>query len=196
MVHELSHNMYRNFASKITNWEAWIQTIANTRWDIKDLGFECSPYIDQIIRELEQFTKKMNSETKVANIPKKTAELVWSEIIKFLMEQLVEGFSRAKKCTNEGRTQMSLDHKILSSGIERLTTLRPIPYGDYVLDYVKAFYYSEIDFIQWCRDHPVYTLKQYLNILNVGIGTQIKKQNLKQLTTTIEEIYTKQVKKG
>ena len=72
------------------------------------------------------------------------------------MEQLVEGYSRIKKCTNEGRAIMSLDVRIFQSGVEKMTTTRPIPETQYVENYIKAFYIPvENDFLVWCKEHPV-----------------------------------------
>jgi hypothetical protein len=50
----------------------------------------------------------------------------------------VEGFAAAKKCTNEGRALMQLDHRQFVLKAEALSGLRPLPYQAYVSAYVKA----------------------------------------------------------
>lgn len=53
---------------------------------------------------------------------------------------------------------MQLDFTQFISKLEKLTTLRPIPYKDYVEVYVKAYYVPEEQLEKWIRDHTVSTL--------------------------------------
>lgn len=50
---------------------------------------------------------------------------------------------------------MSLDLKVFSSALEKMTKLRPIPAVPFVDTYIKAYYLSEIEMLPWCRQHTV-----------------------------------------
>jgi len=71
------------------------------------------------------------------------------------METLVEGFSRTRRCTPEGRALMSLDIKVFQSGIDQISKIRPTPHIDFVEAYVKAYYLPEHELINWFKSHPV-----------------------------------------
>ena len=78
-------------------WEDFASMIANTKWDLKDLGIEHSPYVNHILKELANFSKKITKEAKTAGIPSRIIDMIWEEIIKYTTEYLVEGYSRPKK---------------------------------------------------------------------------------------------------
>ena len=67
----------------------------------------------------------------------------------------VEGFSGAKKCSNEGRALMQLDYRHFVMKLERIAEIRPLPHQDYVVNYVKAYYIPEAELEQWVKLHTV-----------------------------------------
>lgn len=82
---------------------------------------------------------------------------------------------------------MSLDLKTLQMGLEKLTTLRPIPKALYVENYIKAYFLPEIEVLPWCKEHPEYTLKQWQSIVHLGVGNQMKKTSRQALLNALEE---------
>jgi hypothetical protein len=83
---------------------------------------------------------------------------------------------------------MSLDVKMLQSGLEKMFAIRPIPGIAHVDGYIKAFYIPETEYLRWCREHQHYSLKQYLSIINVGIGTTMKRKDRQDLQAALEEM--------
>jgi len=161
--------------------------VANTKWDIKEVGLDNSPYVEYLLNELTNFGKRLLRETKnTGSLSPHVLDYLWEIVITHAMEQLVEGYARVKKCTNEGRTIMSLDLQILQNGLGKLTTLRPIPHVHYVDSYIKAYF--AVDILEWCKQHPEYSLKQWLSIVNVGIGLLMKKKERQELITSLEEM--------
>ena len=61
----------------------------------------------------------------------------------------------AKKCTNEGRALMQLDFRHFVMKLERIAELKPLPYQDHVVNYVKAYYIPEAELEHWVKVHPV-----------------------------------------
>eukprot|EP01119_Soliformovum_irregulare_P017840 TRINITY_DN5361_c0_g1_i1.p1 TRINITY_DN5361_c0_g1~~TRINITY_DN5361_c0_g1_i1.p1 ORF type:complete len:938 (+),score=326.83 TRINITY_DN5361_c0_g1_i1:314-2815(+) len=175
IVPDLIKYMYYSFASHVTNWEDFTKSIENCKWEPKDLGSETNTYVGFIVKELETFARRLTRESqKSGSIPSKIRDAIWEQVLGRAMESLVEGYSRIKKCSTEGRIQMSLDLKDLQSGLEKLTSLRPIPKLLYVENYIKAFFLSEIELLPWVKEHPEYTLKQWLSIVNLGVGKPIR----------------------
>ena len=64
-------------------------------------------------------------------------------------------FSTAKKCSNEGRALMQLDYRHFVMKLERIAEIKPLPYQDHVVNYVKAYYIPEADLEQWVKIHEV-----------------------------------------
>jgi len=138
VIPELVRYLYKRLAMKQIQWDEFITMVINTKWDIKEVGINQSPYVDWVLKELTNFGKKLNREATSYGISQKQRDIVWEELVKYTMEQLVEGYSRVKKCTNEGRTVMLLDLKIFQNALENLIALRPIPNASFVESYLKV----------------------------------------------------------
>ena len=100
-------------------------------------------------------------------------------------EVVVEGYSRVKRCTNEGRALMSLDLQLLSNGLQAVTATRPNL--QLVEKYVKAFYLPETEFFHWACTHPEYTRDQVLSLVNlVANAHNWKRKSRRELVERIE----------
>lgn len=173
--------------------------IEATKWDVKDIpeDFITSPYTTSLFKDIfEPFSKKMKEFEKKENVPKKVINAVWETEIIYAMEQVVEGYSRAKKCSGQGRTIMKLDLATIQNGLERLTGIHPIPHLRYVENYITSFYLDEINILPWCKEHTEYTLKQQLNLVTVSQAAVSMKSTAKQqLKLAIEENYKRKFQK-
>jgi len=187
-IPDLARYCYRRLGMRQLEWEEFVGQVANTRWDIKEVGIEHSAYVDWIMNHLTRFGKIVQLEMKTYAIPARPITMLWEELIRHAMEQLVEGYSRAKKCTNEGRTIMLLDLKMFQNSLENICNIRPIPQTQYVEGYIKAFYLTENDILEWCKAHPEYSLKQLLALVNVGVGQLMKKKPKQDLIAALEEL--------
>ncbi|CAI5482270.1 unnamed protein product [Closterium sp. Yama58-4] len=78
-------------------------------------------YVDALLSEFRLLLQRLNH----LGIPVQ----VQHQLVQFAMEAvadvLVEGFSRVKRCSNEGRALMSLDLQTLINGLQQLTGRRP-----------------------------------------------------------------------
>jgi len=83
---------------------------------------------------------------------------------------------------------MSLDLQNLTNGLQKLTTLRPIPRVLYVENYIKAYFLPEVQLLPWCREHLEYSLKQWQSLITVGIGNDMKKQSRQALLSALEDL--------
>lgn len=163
--------------------------IEKTKWDTKELGAENSPYVDILLREYDTFAKRLARVKEMGTAPPKIQNVIWDQALLVTMEQLVDGYAKIKKCTNEGRAIMSLDLRTFQSSVQKICPIKPIPHIAYVEGYIKAFYIStESDFLNWCKDHTEYPLKYLLSLANIGIGTTMKKAARTTLLQHIEEV--------
>ena len=50
---------------------------------------------------------------------------------------------------------MQLDYRHFVMKLERIAEIKPLPYQDLVVNYVKAYYIPEADLEQWVKVHEV-----------------------------------------
>ena len=50
---------------------------------------------------------------------------------------------------------MQLDYRHFVMKLERIAEIKPLPYQDHVVNYVKAYYIPEADLEQWVKLHEV-----------------------------------------
>jgi len=101
-------------------------------------------------------------------IPKEAYVILWEFCIQIIAKLLVEGYSCARKCTNEGRALMQLDFQQLLLVMEKISNLRPLPHREYVESYIKAYYLPEVSIEEWIMERKEYSTKQLIGLLNVA----------------------------
>ena len=108
------------------------------RKEIQDL----SDRIDEVRRTQQPITSEAR-------------RVLWELCALCASDLFVEGFSCAKKCSNEGRALMQLDYRQFLLKLETISAdvTRPVPYQDYVGQYVKAYYIPESELEGWVKDH-------------------------------------------
>ncbi|KAL2897172.1 Syndetin, partial [Bienertia sinuspersici] len=74
--------------------------------------------------------------------------------VEIVAETLVEGVSRVKKCTDEGRALMSLDLQVLINGLQHFVSKDVKPKLHIVEAFIKAYYLPETEYVYWARAHP------------------------------------------
>ena len=57
---------------------------------------------------------------------------------------------------------MQLDFRHFVMKMERIAEIKPLPYQDFVANYVKAFYIPESELEQWVKQHPVTNFTNYI----------------------------------
>ena len=88
----------------------------------------------------------------------------------------VEGFSEAKRCSNEGRALMQLDYRQFAMKLEAICGIKPLPHQELVTHYVKAFYIPEAELENWVKYHTVSKIvpKRCLVVINFSGVTKLK----------------------
>jgi len=84
------------------------------------------------------------------------------------METYVSGLANVKKCNQKGRAVMLLDWASFANDLQLLTTIRPLPLAKHVENYMKAYYLSDNEVLDWLRNHPEYTKMQLIGLVNQG----------------------------
>ncbi|AQL05769.1 C-terminal isoform 3 [Zea mays] len=111
-----------------------------------------------------------------------------------ISEVVVEGLSRVKRCTDEGRVLMSLDLQVLNFQFNYVTYLevKMARHSDsfdvlsVLVPIKQAYYLPETEYVHWARSHPEYSKSQVVGLVNL-VAT-MKGWKRKTRLETVEKI--------
>lgn len=95
----------------------------HTSWNLNHFSERHHPYVIDIIEQCGAFWGRVQNLSHGA-IPMRIRQEIWSFAIRAVMESLVEGFSKVKDCTLQGRALMSMDIQALQNGLNSINTTR------------------------------------------------------------------------
>ncbi|XP_048848922.1 syndetin isoform X2 [Brienomyrus brachyistius] len=185
---ELRKPIYWIVAAKAIEYEQMLFLMAGVKWDIKEIMSQHNVYVDVLLKEFEQFHKRLGDVSRLVRIPLPVSNVLWEQCIRLANRTLVEGYANVKKCSNEGRALMQLDFQQFLMKLEKLTDIRPIPDKEFVETYIKAYYLTENDMEQFIKNHREYSMKQLTNLVNVCLGSHINKKARQKLLAAIDDI--------
>ncbi|XP_064204347.1 syndetin isoform X1 [Anguilla rostrata] len=185
---ELRKPIYWMVAAKAIDYEQMLLLMAGVKWDIKEIMSQHNVYVDVLLKEFEQFNKRLGDVSRHVRIPLPVSNVLWEHCIRLANRTLVEGYANVKKCSNEGRALMQLDFQQFLTKLEKLTDIRPIPDKEFVETYIKAYYLTENDMEQFIKNHREYSMKQLTNLVNVCLGSHINKKARQKLLAAIDDI--------
>uniref|UniRef100_A0A663LT31 VPS50 subunit of EARP/GARPII complex n=1 Tax=Athene cunicularia TaxID=194338 RepID=A0A663LT31_ATHCN len=185
---ELRKPVYWIVAAKAIDYEQMLLLMANVKWDVKEIMSQHNVYVDALLKEFEEFNRRLNEVSKRVRIPLPVSNILWEHCIRLANRTLVEGYANVKKCSNEGRALMQLDFQQFLMKLEKLTDIRPIPDKEFVETYIKAYYLTENDMERWIKEHREYSTKQLINLVNVCLGSHINKKTRQKLLAAIDDI--------
>ncbi|XP_069504568.1 syndetin isoform X2 [Ambystoma mexicanum] len=185
---ELRKPIYWIVAAKAIDYEQMLLLMANVKWDVKEIMSQHNVYVDALLKEFEQFNKRLNDVSRQVRIPLPVSNILWEHCIRLANRTIVEGYANVKKCSNEGRALMQLDFQQFLMKLEKLTDIRPIPDKEFVETYIKSYYLTENDMERWIKEHREYSTKQLTNLVNVCLGSHINKKARQKLLAAIDDV--------
>ncbi|KAJ0260158.1 DUF2451 domain-containing protein [Hirschfeldia incana] len=162
-VPELTEHLHRTTARILLHVNGYIDRIANSKWEIKELGVEHNGYVDLMLGEFKHYKTRLAH----GGISQEVQNLLLQYGVEIFAEMLVEGFSRIKRCTDEGRALMSLDIQVLINGLQHFVPTKVKPKLQIVETFIKAYYLPETEYVHWARAHPEYTKAQVTGLVNL-----------------------------
>jgi hypothetical protein len=196
-VPALRRHGYVVLSSVVLPFENLCRLVENTNWaTTKNVETQCNDYVARYREEYRLFAVRAQTLQQEGAIPRAVFLLLWRQAVSRGMDTLIEGFARAKKCTDQGQLLRKLDLQELCSELNSLVPKqagRPLPRHEDVALYIRAYYQEADHFLPFVKEHNTkFTQKQILSVINQGFGKDMKKPNRKDLEKTIEEIYAMQ----
>ncbi|KAF6147466.1 hypothetical protein GIB67_021292 [Kingdonia uniflora] len=173
-VPDLIEHVHRTTARLLLHINGYVDRIANAKWELKELGLEHNGYVDLLLGEFKHYKTRLAH----GGISKEVQDLLLQYGLENVAEILIEGLSRIKKCTDEGRALMSLDHQVLENeaffflqvlinGLQHFVSINVKPKLQTVETFIKAYYLPETEYVHWARAHPEYSRAQIAGLINL-----------------------------
>ncbi|XP_011005415.1 PREDICTED: coiled-coil domain-containing protein 132 isoform X5 [Populus euphratica] len=141
----------------------YVDRIANAKWEVKELGLEHNGYVDLLLGEFKHYKTRLAH----GGIHKEAQDRLSEYGVEIVAETLIEGLSRVKRCSDEGRALMSLDLQVLINGLQHFVPINVKPKLQMVETFIKAYYLPETEYVHWARAHPEYTKNQIVGLINL-----------------------------
>ncbi|XWS52950.1 hypothetical protein CRYUN_Cryun11dG0115700 [Craigia yunnanensis] len=162
-VPDLIKHIHRTTARILLHINGYVERIANAKWEVKELGMEHNGYVDLLLGEFKHYKTRLAH----GGIHKEVQDLLLDYGLEIVVENLVEGLSRVKRCTDEGRALMSLDLQVLINGLQHFVSLNVKPKFQIVETFIKAYYLPETEYVHWARAHPEYSKNQIVGLITL-----------------------------
>jgi len=185
---DLREPIFLAAVARSMNTDGILGMMARVSWDIKEVSTQHSPYVDQLLRELSIFSQRVIKVASMVSVSDHLSSLLWRQAVRVAINTFVEGFAAAKKCTNEGRALMQLDFRQFVIQAEKLSSLKPLPFQDFVTVFVKAFYIQEAELEQWVADHPEYSASQLRAVVQGVTNSNSSNKTKQKLNSLINDL--------
>lgn len=181
-VPDLTEHIHRTSARMLLHIDGYPDKIANAKWEVRELGIEHNGYVDLLLGEFKHYKTRLDH----GGISRELQHLLLEYGIESISEVLVEGLSRVKRCTDEGRALMSLDLQVLINGLQHIVASNVRPKLQTVDTFIKAYYLPETEYVHWARSHPEFSTSQVVGLVNL-VAT-MKGWRRKTRLETVEKI--------
>lgn len=162
-VPDLVDQIHRTTVKLLLHINGYVDRVANAKWEVKELGLEHNGYVDLLLGEFKHFKTRLAH----GGLRKEVQDLLLEYGLEIVAETLIEGLSRVKRCTDEGRALMSLDLQVLINGLHHFVPIDVKPKLQLVETFIKAYYLPETEYVYWARTHPEYTKSQIVGLVNL-----------------------------
>ena len=130
-----------------------MEAVTSSKWDIKSQSVQPKEYANRLVKELQQFSIGL-AQTELASPD--TIETVWTGAIAATLNMLIEAYSRVRKCSIAGRSQMQMDVDTLTTSISALPNVpATLPRADALRAFIQAYYIPEEDILDWANANTV-----------------------------------------
>jgi len=151
-------------------------------------------YVAECCKQLDAQIRVLNELVDAGKLPAVSRFGVWSAIVSHIMDCMVEGFSRVKRCGDIGRGVMQMDLLTLYAHAAKVGPIVPtcLPRDKQHVDsYIKAFYgLSESSLMAWVEaNKAAYPLRQVRGLLDHGLGPSLNARVLKHVTTAVDTLF-------
>ncbi|CAI5477761.1 unnamed protein product [Closterium sp. Yama58-4] len=160
-VPDLWEHVLRTLVKLLLSIAGTADRIAAVNWEPADIGTQHNIYVENLVAEFRLFAHRLGQ----SGAPRQVQDQLVAYGLDELCDVMLDGICRVKKCNSNGRALMSLDLQVLVQGLQPIVGRGAVKGLQLVDNYIKAFYLSESQIIDWVRAHPEYTKAQVIALV-------------------------------
>lgn len=164
--------------------------IVDCGWESKKLNADHHEWVDDLIDNCQRVWDYMMLTDQFAEASSLVREQVWMELCTAAFEVTLEGYSKVKKCTPEGRAGMIMDVFALHDGLNNIHLCR-CPRGKHYVDsYLQAFCLNEEDLMVWIQEnYQTYAYRHIYGMLQQTLSSMLNNKKLRDAVAVIDQLY-------
>lgn len=158
--------------------------ISQTNYAGREPATAYNPWVQEMCKHYQTFADIVTS----TSLPAPIRAQMWEHAIKGGAECILEGFSRVRRCTLEGRASMSLDVSGLEKALRQMQVPVQASSGLRIVDtYIKAFYLPWEELAHWAQQHvgEVGKVKVLLLVECIADAYRIKRSQKEALVSKL-----------
>jgi hypothetical protein len=115
---------------------------------------------------------------------------VWLEVCQAAFDLLLDGYSRVRKCSSEGRAAMTMDVFAVHEGLNRTHLCRP-PRGKHHLDsYLHMSFLSDEDMLGWIQENwQSFAYRHVAGMVAQTMTSVLSSKKLKDAMQVVDTLY-------
>ena len=183
-VEDLKEHVFAEVSARLVPLASLAEKVAASKFDLTEIGTEHSAWVEVALTEFRNFAAKI----QVVEMQEATVRILWQHATQNASNFILDGFSRVRKCTFQGRAAMALDLQIFSSGLKQVCLAGVQPNLVLVDEYIKAFYTPEAEVAHWIRTHMgQYSKAQLISLVNcMADAGLVQRVNLPSIKAILE----------
>ena len=183
--------MYRQMAPYLLAVDGpVVAAIEHTRWDAPAAGAGTEhAYVQTVRDELATLAARLDCLRRMGYLPARPALYLWESVCIHVMDVLLEGYGRVRRCSNAGRAAMLMDTQAVADALAAASGgLRPLPGAAPVETFVKAFYLPADDLVALARAHPELTARMLANVFACGLATRLPRKQRNEALAALDAV--------
>lgn len=190
VARQLTALLYKSACPQLIQQPATLASIVDCAWDSKKMREQQHDWVDRLVANCRQVWEFIMMSDELADSSSLLREQVWLELCQAAFDVMLEGYSRVRKCSSEGRAMMNMDLFALHEGLNAVHLCRP-PRGKHYIDaYLRAFYLSEDDLLTWVQENwQAYAYRHVHGLLSQTLSSMLANKKFKDAVVVIDALY-------
>ena len=188
---QLQGMIYRTMSPQLITQSTLVPLIIDSPgWDSKKPREQPHDWVDLLVFNCRHVWEYLLSQQDSAETSELVREQLWIELCQSAFDTVIEAYSKLRKTTTQGRALMSLNVSALHNALDAIHSCRP-PRGKHHIDnYIRAFYMSETDMLQWINENwMAYCYRHIHGLLTQTMSSLVLNKKFKDAVAMLDTLY-------
>lgn len=140
---QLRSYIYKSMCPQLIKHGNVMALIESSGWEHKKIRERHHEWVDLIISNCQCAWNYLLEERDSTEVFDWVRERVWMELCQAAFDVVLDGFSRVRKCSPEGRAAMKMDIDFLDEGLNSIHSCHPPRGKHYIENFLQATYMQE-----------------------------------------------------